>query len=181
MKKMLVLTPEQWAHLHRGSQQISASEVKREKELTDYVKKLNLKNNATKPENFDRFQTLFHRFMADQKKARAPIRMSLTNEDDEWADIEDDDTDSPGGKSFVYNDDDDPPDTPPSRKRKAETPLDETTADPSWKSFSATKRKSIVSTPKPKRKRKAPGITPDKRSLKKGRLRSDPEWQEVPV
>ena len=186
MRKMLVLTPEQWARLQRGSQQLVKSENKREKQLSDYVNKLDLKELPKKPEKFDRFQTLFHRFISDQKRARAPLTMELKHENDEWVDEDFDDTDSPGGSSFVYNDRS--ASKSPSRKKTAAAAAAgaaAATSDPGgYKSFvrNRANRKSVVSTPRPKRKRRGPEVTPDLSLVKKRpkrSLRSGVTWESV--
>lgn len=181
MRKMLVLTPEQWAQLQRGTQQLIKSENKREKQLSEYVNKLDLKELPKKPEKFDRFQTLFHRFISDQKKARAPLTMELKPENDVWADVDYDDTDSPGGSSFVYNDRS--ASKSPSRKQAAAAAAP--TADPGgYKSFATSRvnRKSVVSTPRVKRKRRGQEVTPDHSLVKKRpkrSLRSGVTWESV--
>lgn len=171
MKKMLVLTPEQWAQLQRGTEQVLNAEIKREKELTDYVKKLDLKSLPKKPENFDRFQTLFHRFISDQKKARAPIAMEIKEDRDEWEDVDSGDDnvypdDSKGGTSFTRRDK-----PPPFRHDSAEPEVQEEEEDgpgpSSYGEFANSKiknRKSIKSTPrtvKTKKRRRGPDVSID--------------------
>ena len=163
---MIVLTPEQWARLQKGSERISDSEKRTEEDLSKLLKGTKSKNRNKQAETFDRFQTLFHRFISDQKRSRQPLRIPLQAED-EWVDYNDGDDDA-GGTSFS----------------RTLAGGEEQREIPTYESFtSRDQSKTKVSTPrKVKKKRKGLEVTPKRNLLTQPRkLRSKVKWEGVKV
>lgn len=153
MSKMIILTPEQFAKLLKGSAKINETQQKVETDLSSYVKSLG--KGSPKPEQFDRFQNLFNRFLSDQRKSREPLKIPIHDENDL-----DDEEHGVGGLSFRRGDE------------GLGSVLNRSTHDtlssiPSFRGFKIAKRKrpSTSSTPKAKAKRKSSEVTPDKNLL----------------
>lgn len=152
MSKMIVLTPDQFAKLLKGSEKINESQQKVESDLSSYVRSLG--KGAPKPEQFDRFQNLFNRFLSDQRRAREPVRIPIHDEND----LYDEEEEGLGGLSFRRADEADAS----VLNRASHSRL---SSAPSFRTFKLGKRKraSTASTPKTKpKKRKSSEITPNK-------------------
>lgn len=142
---MIIFTPEQLARLLSRSEKINSAQQSVENKLSTYVKSLG--KASPKPEQFDRFQNLFSRFLSDQRREREPVAIPLHEE------VEEVDDQPLGGISF--------------RRGEGEvgsilnTPSDRRSSITSFRKFVAGKRKSgtLTSTPK---KRRTTEVTPDK-------------------
>lgn len=182
MKKMIIVTPEQWARLQRGSEQVIGEEKQREKNLSSFVRRMG--KSAVNPENFDKFQTLFNRFISDQRRAREPIEIGFGEPQDEadhpregglsftrgpgWEDSDSDEPKrtTPFSASHFEDryDGDDEEDYPPLRSPKKRISDSRVV----YKHFASAKRKrqsGSTSTPNPKRKRRGLEVTPRKELL----------------
>lgn len=163
MSKMILLSPDQFAKLLKEGERVIEVENKREQDLSGYVKSLG--RAAPKAEQFDRYQSLFNRFVADQRRAREPIKIPIQEDDDGY----EDDNGELGGLSFRRGSESDV-ETARSTHRLSSVP--------SFRGFIAgKKRKSTSSTPKIKTKRKkTTEVTPRKELLNASRkLR----WRKV--
>lgn len=147
MKKFIILTPEQFAKLQKGAERVLDEESKREKELSNLVSHL---KPQVKPEQFDKYQDLFHRFIADQKSLRRSIQVPLESS------YEGDDASAPvdGGLSFHYGEDDKNDLTSVRPQSAQELPSN-------YSAFASRKRRLPRSTPDKNKKKKKFDITPN--------------------
>lgn len=179
MKKFIVLTPEQFAKLQKGAERVLGEESEREKSLSNLVSRL---KTTVKPEDFDKFQNLFHRFIADQKSLRQSIQLPI-----ESSSAPDHETESSapvdGGLSFHFgseNDEDQYFVRKGAVKKQARTTREEE-APSSYTSFASRKRRLPNSTPDTRKKKKKIDVTPNFSTSPNLKTRSKLQWDVRPL
>lgn len=176
MKKFIILTPEQFAKLQKGAERVLGEESQREKSLSNLVSRL---KPDVKPEEFDKYQKLFHRFIADQKSLRRSIQLPIESNDEGGM------TEAPvdGGLSFHFGKEDDENNYFAEKRsvKKQSSTVEEEELPTSYRSFANRKRRLPKSTPDIKKKKKRFDITPDFSTSPNLKTRSKLKWDVRPL
>lgn len=180
---MIILTPDQWSRLNYGADRHVAEIKKREKDLTNFVKQTKGKEkNMTKPEDFNTYQSLFDRFVTDQRETREPVHIPIVGGKEE----KHSERTTSGGTSFldenyqplfedVERDEYEDISKPVKLKKRISAAL------PTFTQFKRGRlgRWSVKSTPVSKRKRKGQEVSPDQSLVERSPHRKTRKWLKL--